>query len=409
MKILHTSDWHLGRTLHRRNRYDEFAQFLDWMLTTIEAESVDVLLISGDIFDTTTPSNRATELYYQFLGRMMKTACQHVIITAGNHDSPSFLQAPSAVLRFLNVHVLTSAESVDEEVLTLCDESGAPELIVCAVPYLRDRDIRKSASGESGEDKDRKLVDGICAHYESVGKTAAQALAKLEVPVPVVGMGHLFAAGGTTTDEDGVRPLYVGTLGQIGADTFPSTMDYVALGHLHVPQRVGGRESVRYCGSPIPMGFGEAHQQKQVVFVEFNGTTTPEITLHPIPRFQQLERIRGDWTAIETAIGTLKADNSAAWLEVVYDGEAIIGNLREQVDALVAGSALEVLRLKNTRLVQRVLGAMETEESLDDLNELDVFTRCLDAHEIPTEQRGELMTDYRTVLQALQENDGMAE
>lgn len=409
MKILHTSDWHLGRMLHRRNRYAEFEYFLDWMLETIQEQSVDALLISGDVFDTTTPSNRATGLYYRFLGRLMKTPCQHIIVTAGNHDSPSFLRAPKEVLRFLNVHVLVSGEAPAEEVLTLRNSSGAAELIVCAVPYLRDRDIRQSAAGESGEAKDRKLIDGIHAHYAEVGKIAEEALAKLDAPVPVVGMGHLFAAGGKTADEDGVRELYIGSLARIGADTFPSVMDYVALGHLHVPQNVGGSETVRYSGSPIAMGFGEAHQQKQVVLVEFNDSVVPEITPFPVPRFQQLERVRGDWAAIEKAVAALKADNSNAWLEIVYDGDEIIGNLREQVDVLVAGSALEVLRLKNPRQIQRVLGSMETEETLEDLSEVDVFTRCLDAHETPAVQRPELMSDYRAVLQALQEADERVE
>jgi exonuclease SbcD len=395
--------------LHRRSRYDEFAQFLDWMLETIEAESVDALLIAGDIFDTTTPSNRATELYYQFLGRLMKTACKHVVVTAGNHDSPSFLQAPQAVLRFLNVHVLVSAESPEAEVLTLCDQSGAPELIVCAVPYLRDRDIRKSAAGESGEDKDRNLIDGIHAHYELVGKIAARTVAQLDQSVPVIGMGHLFAAGGETSDDDGVRELYVGSLARIGAETFPANMNYVALGHLHVPQRVGGTEHIRYCGSPIAMGFGEAHQLKQVLLVDFDGVEISQITARPVPCFQPLERVRGDLATIEAALEKLKAEKSRAWLEVVYDGEEIVGNLREQVDAWLDGSELEVLRLKNTRLVQRVLGAMQAEESLDDLDELDVFTRCLDAHEIPEPQRPELLADYRSVLQALQESDEAAE
>lgn len=409
VKVLHTSDWHLGRTLHRRSRYEEYEQFLDWMLETIEAERVEALLIAGDVFDTTTPSNRATELYYQFLGRLMKTACKHVVITAGNHDSPSFLQAPKEVLRFLNVHVLVSGESPEDEVLTLCGDAGAPELIVCAVPYLRDRDIRKSTAGESGEDKDRKLIDGIRAHYESVGIISDQILAGLDAPVPVIGMGHLFAAGGKTSDDDGVRELYVGSLARIGADMFPENMNYVALGHLHVPQCVGGTEHIRYSGSPLAMGFGEAHQRKQVQLVEFDGSAALRINAVPVPRFQALERIRGDLSAIEASLGKLKSEKSRAWLEVIYDGEEIVGNLRAQVDAWIDGSGLEVLRLKNTRLVQRVLGAMEEEESLDDLSELDVFARCLDLHEIPADQRAELTADYRSVLQVLHESDAAAE
>jgi len=395
--------------LHRRSRYDEFEQFLNWLLELIHAEAVDALLVSGDIFDTTVPSNRATELYYQFLGRLMNSSCRHVIITAGNHDSPSFLQAPKEVLRFLNVHVFASAESPEDEVLTLKDDAGATEMIVCAVPYLRDRDIRKSVSGESGEDKDQKMIEGIRAHYKAVCSIAENSLEKIVPKVPVVAMGHLFAAGGKTSDDDGVRELYVGSLARIRADIFPESISYVALGHLHIPQKVGDKNYIRYCGSPIPMGFGESKHQKLVLLVEFSGAELKHITETPVPCFQSLERIRGSLAVISDRIEELTTEKSRSWLEVVYDGEELIGNLREKIDSMIDGSGMDVLRIKNTRLVQRVLGSMKEDESLDDLDEEDVFARCLDAHEVPEGQRDSLMGDYRTVLLSLQEEDRKAE
>ena len=123
MKILHTSDWHIGRNLYGRKRYEEFEAFLAWMVETIEREKIDVLLVAGDIFDTTTPSNRAQGLYYRFLNRVAASACRHVVVTAGNHDSPSFLDAPKELLEALNVHVIGSvAENLEEEVLVLDGE-----------------------------------------------------------------------------------------------------------------------------------------------------------------------------------------------------------------------------------------------------------------------------------------------
>ena len=94
MKILHTSDWHLGRSLYGKKRYDEFSEFLDWLGKTIEEECIDLLLVAGDIFDTSTPSNRAQKLYYRFLCRVAGSCCRHIVVIAGNHDSPSFLNAP---------------------------------------------------------------------------------------------------------------------------------------------------------------------------------------------------------------------------------------------------------------------------------------------------------------------------
>ncbi|MEB2332384.1 MAG: exonuclease subunit SbcD, partial [Nitrosomonas sp.] len=108
MKILHTSDWHIGKTLYGRKRYDEFEAFFSWLVETIEQEQVDVLLIAGDIFDTSTPGNRSQQLYYRFLHRVAASTCRHVVIIAGNHDSPSFLSAPRELLRALDVHVTGS-------------------------------------------------------------------------------------------------------------------------------------------------------------------------------------------------------------------------------------------------------------------------------------------------------------
>ena len=162
LTILHTSDWHLGRSLYGRRRYDEFAAFLDWLLDTIEQQQVEVLLVAGDIFDTSAPSNRAQQLYYRFLCRVAAgNCCRHVVVIGGNHDSPSFLDAPQELLRALNVYVVGSAaEVLEDEVLTLKTSAGLPELLVCAVPYLRDRDIRVAQAGESLADKERNLTGG---------------------------------------------------------------------------------------------------------------------------------------------------------------------------------------------------------------------------------------------------------
>ena len=218
---------------------------------------------------------------------MVASHCRHVVVIAGNHDSPSFLNAPKELLKALNVHVVGNAsDCLEDEVLVLRNAQDAPELIVCAVPYLRDRDIRTAEAGESVEDKERKLTDGIRAHYAAVTALAEQKRAEFGGNIPVVGMGHLFTAGGQTVDGDGVRELYVGSLAHVTAQSFPASFDYLALGHLHIPQMVSSTETMRYSGSPLPMGFGEAKQQKSVVLVDFypqrNATwLTPETLQNP--------------------------------------------------------------------------------------------------------------------------------
>lgn len=493
LTILHTSDWHLGRRLYGRRRYDEFSTFLNWLAETIVSQKVDVLIVAGDIFDTMTPSNRAQALYYEFLGTVSKSCCQHVIIVAGNHDSPTFLDAPSQLLKFLNVHVIgTACEDVSDEVLVLHDSSNLPNCIIAAVPYLRDRDVRTSGAGESMDSKDASVISGICAHYDAVAtiaKTYQQAFADLHARhIPIVATGHLFAAGGSTTADDGVRDLYVGNLGKVSAEMFSPDFDYVALGHLHVPQRVGGHEHIRYSGSPIAMGFGEARQQKQVLLVKFgsvsdNSTLTStsstqaannveyakkpvkqsvthdliddlfgfddlqaletsdhyhhrdnekndlqttieskplhddksyqvQVTSFPIPCFQKLAQVSGDLATIETTIQTLTQSCSLSdpiWLEVIYTGADIVSDLREQVTAMAKGLPCEILKIKNTRTYHNVLNQELASETLQDLNEMEVFERCLSVNEVTDAQKRTLRTAYEQIIHNIYDQDHQAE
>jgi len=413
MKILHTSDWHLGRSLYGRKRYDEFSEFLDWLGRTIEEESIDALLVAGDVFDTSTPSNRAQELYYQFLCRVATSSCRHIVVIAGNHDSPTFLNAPKELLRVLNVYVVGAmTENPEDEIIVLSDKQNHPQAIICAVPYLRDKDIRTVEPGENIEDKNTKLILGLKNHYVDVCAMAEQKKAKFEKKgypdVPILAMGHLFTAGGKTVDGDGVRELYVGSLAHVSEDVFPSSIDYLALGHLHVPQRVGNAEHLRYCGSPIPMGYGEATQDKKVIVVEFN-KTTPNIQEVQVPCFQSLERVVGSLDDIHTRIEQLKQEQSRAWLEIEFTGNDIIGNLREMLDETLAESAMEIRRIKNKRVIDRVISTIQENETLDDLNLNDVFERCLETFDVPPEDRIELTGSYNEIIKGLLEEDKNAE
>ncbi len=441
MKILHTSDWHIGRSLYGRKRYDEFSAFLDWLAEFIQAESVDALLIAGDIFDISTPSNRAQELYYRFLCKVSASCCRHIVVIAGNHDSPSFLNAPKELLRALNVHVVGLIENPEDEVITLAGPSGSPEAIVCAIPYLRDRDIRIVEAGESIEDKNAKIIDGLQRHYADVCRIAKEKQKEYEqtnqtLRIPIIGMGHLFTAGGKTVDGDGVRELHVGSLAHVDKDVFPAYIDYLALGHLHIPQKVGTAKHLRYSGSPISMGYGEAYQEKSVVIVEFSNdpqiTQTSadkrqkennqrqsvksadklsfknpqlKITLHPVPCFQALERISGGIDEITERIHELKSKGSNAWLEIEYTGTEIASNLRELIDEAVANTAMEVQRIKNKRVVERIISRTCKDETLDDLDVNDVFVRCLNTYEVLEDERPALIQSYKETIQGMQEED----
>lgn len=498
LTLLHTSDWHLGRRLYGKPRYDEFKQFLDWQLQTLREQKVDVLLIAGDIFDTTAPSNQAQNLYYDFLSQVCHTDCRHVIIVAGNHDSASFLEAPKQLLKAFNTHIIGSmTDTPTDEVITLSDKLGQPELIVMAVPYLRDRDVRTVGHGERLDDKERKLAQGIKTHYAQIADIAiaqqAQLKAKYKRTIPIVATGHLFTVGGQTMEGDGVRDLYVGSLGSIGAEIFHPQIDYVALGHLHIPQAVGGQPHIRYAGSPIAMGFGESRQQKQVHLLRFDansdllsqplqtltiqkkplvsaptpvkkrkmvshtsmdlfadealpessmleaintdadinaevdaqashkaGYNAPSYHLSgqpynlaklsdttllqslPVPVFQSIQTLKGDWQTIKTRLHSLKKSQQSVWLEVVYDGQEVVGDLSEKIAELVKDSRLEVLRIKNQQKRDQVMQSQRMDESLEELNPTQVFERCLIAHQVLEEQKPMLWSRYTEVLESLQ-------
>ena len=412
MKILHTSDWHLGRSLYGRKRYNEFSEFLDWLSQTIKKESVETLLVAGDIFDTSMPSNRAQELYYKFLCTVSNSCCRHIVVTAGNHDSPSFLNAPKELLRALNVYVVSAVtEDLDDEVIVLRNGED-PEAIICAVPYLRDKDIRTVEPGETIDDKNTKLISGLKNHYAEVYNIAEKNREELKEAghsnIPIIAMGHLFTAGGKTVDGDGVRELYVGSLAHISANVFPSGIDYLALGHLHVPQIVGGEEHIRYSGSPLPMGYGEAAQKKKVVLVSFEDSK-PDIQEIQVPCFQELIRIEGTLDIIHAKVIELKDEESRAWLEIEYTGKKITGDLNEILDEVIADSFMEIRRIKNKRVYERVMNITAHEESLNELNTDDVFTRCLDTHDLVDEDRNELTISYNEIIKYLHEDDVNAE
>ena len=395
MKLLHTADLHLGRHLYGRRRHHEFAAFLDWLAATLEAEQVDALIIAGDVFDTATPSPRSQAQYYQFLCRIAAGPCRHVIITAGNHDSPAFLDAPRDILRALDVHVIGTAREPADEVLLLRDRDGAPEAIVCAVPYLRERDLRSADAGESPAEKTAKLLDGIRAHYAAA--VAHAETLRNGAALPLIATGHLYTAGSQTSEA---HDHEIGTLTHVPASVFPAAIDYLALGHIHLAQRLDSKDTRRYSGSPLAHTFAEAAQNKTVCLVAFQGRRAAVRPL-AVPVFQKRERLRGDLPALEARLAELAATGDNIWLEIHYEGETVEGGLRDRLHALTADTPLEILRLKNARIRERVLAQNTDSETLDDLNPLDVFERCLAVHDVPLEQRDALRHTYREALASL--------
>jgi exonuclease SbcD len=404
MRLLHTSDWHLGRTLYsKKDRQAEHSKFLDWLLAVIKEEKVDILIVAGDIFDSSAPANASLKIYYDFLLKVRNSGCSNVVITGGNHDSPSLLEAPKEVLSALNVKVVgKAAETIEDEVFTLTNERGVPLAVVCAVPFLRERDISRFAEGESYSDRSARIAENIRKHYEVAAREAEKQKAAAGGNIPVIATGHLSVAGGKTIEDDGVRETYVGSVEFIGSDIFPPIFDYVALGHFHIASKIGGNENIRYSGSPLPMGFGEAGQQKIAVLVEFeNGKqTVKEI---PIPVFQKIESIKGDKAFIKSKLDYLKFCGESVWLEIIYDGDELFSGLADWVASEIDNTPIEIIKIQNKQYLDNVLTMAEASRSLDDLDEFSVFDEFLAGREFPDEQKQELRLSYREIVNEIRE------
>lgn len=408
MKILHTSDWHLGSALYGRKRYDEYESFLNWLSEYIEKEDIDVLLVAGDVFDNSTPSTRAQELYYRFLHRMARINGLQVVVTAGNHDSPSLLNAPKALLRTLDIHVIGSVTGdAGDEVLVMKTRAGFPSLIVCAVPYLRDRDIRTAEPGESTEDKTKKIQDGIYSHYREVLDAAEARREERGRDLPIIAMGHLFAEGGLIGTDDGVRELYVGNLALVRADLISPGCAYLALGHLHRPHAIPCTVPCRYCGSPLPMGFGEAGQEKMVIVAESGPGSAFRTTEVPVPCFRQLLRLKGELGEVEARLQEVCLAGNPVWVDVILEDNSVPANVYERLREMTSHTGVQILRVKKEP--RDALPPLQNEgESLGDLNETEVFLRCLNAAKVEEEKRKDLMDAFAEILVSIREEDSLA-
>lgn len=400
MKILHTADWHLGKKLEQCERTEEHQDFLDWLIEKLKSENIDVLIIAGDVFDTGSPSNTALEQYYRFLRLVKDTCCREVIIIGGNHDSISTLNAPKSLLKYFNVHIVGGVpELFTEQIIPIHDVSGKLELVICAVPFLRDRDVRLSVSGESSEEREQRIKQGISHHYH---RFIEHISAYKEENVPVIATGHLFAAGSSSSDSE--KEIHVGNLGQVHGDQFPVEFNYIALGHIHRPQLVNNMEHIRYSGSPIALSFSENEDKKQVLVLEFTDGKLTGLLPHEVPCGRKLIRIKGTLDVVKSKI--LKLEDPCLkyplWVELQIDTETAILDLDQQLEFLQAQRPFidRFFPRQNRTRKNQALDGLQDEMALNELDPKAVFLkRCqTEAHEASQE---ELIRTFEEALELM--------
>jgi exonuclease SbcD len=396
MRLLHTSDWHLGQTLHNYDRTWEHQCFLDWLVETIVAEQADVLLVAGDVFDNANPSAQSQRQLYQFLQQARaKAPWLQVVIIAGNHDSPGRLEAPSPLLQVHGAtvvgNVLRGADGevdVERMLVPLTNRHGTVKAWCMAVPFLRPGDVpRVECDGDP-------YLSGIAALYRQAFERARQHCTDGQA---IVAMGHCHMVDGQSS-QDSERRIVIGGTDALPASMFDPALAYAALGHLHLAQRVGGQEHLRYCGSPLPMSFSEVHYKHQVLRIDLDGARAAEVMPIPVPRAVELLRVPAAPAALPEVLAALEALDlpdlpQHAWpyleVRVLLDGPE--PGLRAQVEAAIAGKAVRLAKIEPTRKVTTAAPADDalTLDQLAQLQPDDIFRRLYQqryGEEAPQEQ-----------------------
>ncbi|PHM63138.1 exonuclease subunit SbcD [Xenorhabdus ishibashii] len=399
MRIIHTSDWHLGQYFFTKSRAAEHKHFLQWLIEKIVQHQVDALIIAGDIFDTGSPPSYARELYNKFIVALQPTGCQLVIL-GGNHDSVATLNESKSLLSYLNTIVIANAETEDiaQQIKILNNRDGNAGAILCAIPYLRPRDIINSQAGQSGAQKQQALQDAITEHYHKLFQQACVLREQLGQPLPIIATGHLTTVGASTTDS--VRDIYIGTLEAFPAQSFPPA-DYIALGHIHRPQVIGKSEHIRYSGSPLPLSFDEVGQEKSVCLVDFKSGKLDSITLLPIPHYQPMQLIRGNLKQIEEQLHSFREyqGERPVWLDIEVATQDYLPDIQKRIQTLSEGLPVEIILLRRSKSARQLSLSAQNKETLTELSVDEVFERRLALAEIDDPaQKQRLTTLFKQTL-----------
>jgi len=399
IKILHTADWHLGKMLYKYALNEDIILFFDWLEAYIITEKIDVLLVSGDIFDLANPASRDIKLYYNFLHRLSLTGVK-TIVTGGNHDSVSLLNAPATLLTSLNISVIGGVpEDFYNQLIPIENKNKETVAVVLAVPFLRDHELRASVAADQIEDKMDVIPLAIRRHYDLLVVEARHRYGQ----VPLIAMGHLFMRGALTSDSE--REIHVGNLMGIDSLCIPEQISYTALGHIHKPQKVDKNEFMRYSGSPIYLDFSESMYEKMVVRVELYEN---RVAVHPvpIPKFRELLRLKGRLDEITTQLNQYKNPYPLKTLvEVEVIDKAFDATIIHEAQSLesIQSETYQVIKTRISFLDQREGNASRTEmdDHIENLDPWQIFDIRLETEQMEAQSREALKIAYLHILESL--------
>lgn len=425
LRILHTSDWHLGQHFIGKSRDACHRAFFQWLTETIQTQQIDVLLVAGDIFDTATPPSYARELYHQLLADLYRLHVQ-VIVLGGNHDSVAVLNESASLLKVLNTCVLPAlAADLSTHLLPLYDHAGLPAAVLVALPFVRARDLSAhqgllSAAGQTEQQKNRDLQQQLGQLYDTLYQLATKQAAELAASyqqqtgqtrqIPVLGSGHLTTVGASRSES--VREIYIGSLEAFRADGFPP-FAYLALGHIHQAQQVGGNPFFRYCGAPLALGFDEANQHKQVLQIDISDQGEVQLPVAlPVPDVQPLASLTVNLATVRASVQQelsrrgfseepRRSVAKTLWLELILSGEdALLTDVHLQLQQELQDLPVDVLKLRRAKTSSTALASPHL--SLHELTPQDVFTERLRHEQLTDETTQRLFQLHNEVVAQVQ-------
>lgn len=387
MRFLHTADWHIGNLFHEYDRSFEHQQFLDWLNETLSYEKIDILLVSGDVFDISNPSAASIKMFYSFLNKA--TSCNpnlQIIITAGNHDSASRLEAPKPLLDNTRIHIIGVIErneqgEIDYEklIIPINGIDGSVKGYCLAVPFLRMGDY------PNVDECSNPYAEGVSLFYKSLYDIAAQ---KKNAGEFIVALGHLHAQSAEISDHDKTERLIMGGIESVSAESFHQEISYVALGHIHKAQRIAGNEHIRYCGSPLPMSFSEINYKHQVVVFDINETYAENIQVLEVPLSITLLQVPSKHQPVDQVLEELAGiqledieHSRSPYLQVRVLLNGPEPSLRHKIESAIKDKKVRLAKIdvKYPGKNNEDEGTLFTQDQLHDLRPVDIFSKLYES------------------------------
>ncbi len=398
MKILHTSDWHIGKQLHKYDLAEDLDLFFRWLIDYIKTENIDVLLVSGDIFDQANPSQAAYKQYYDLLKNLIHLDCK-IILTGGNHDSPAVLNAPAELLRAFDITVIGGAKEAMEDMFIQV-EKNSEKLVVAAIPFLKDRDIRKSAAGESYATKIEQFKVGLRTYFSKVNQHYSQ----IHPDKVFMVMGHLYVQGSELSESE--RDIQIGNQAGVEANMFGDLPDYVALGHIHKPQVVSEAQNIHYCGSPIPLSFSEKEDRKQINVITLENNEISKVEIVPVPKHRNLITFEGNLQEVEAKLQTYSETTTLPSLvELIVNEEREDLEKRQAFEALTDSEFDNNLKIVKSRLnfkskIRGASDAFAVGTDVSDVTPMQMFIKKLGLQS-ELENTEDLKNAFREIIEEL--------